>query len=245
MLGKFAGALIGLALTRHWVGVVIGLAIGHAWDAGWLQRWWSNKRPPGAMFVPLFELAGLVARADGPVTEAKVAAVEGLIARMALDPRKRTQAIIHFDRGRHGEAPADAAIAALRAFATSDKALPLIWLDQLATIALADEGAALSAQTLLLRAAQAWGIEPAQCAAVFERRQRGEAALARVRAAGDPYAVLGIAQGASEDQAREAWRRRIARAHPDRSGAASADGAPAAAEINAAWDAIRQQRGWT
>lgn len=36
--GKFAGMLIGRLLTRHPLGVLAGLLIGHAWDEGWLRR---------------------------------------------------------------------------------------------------------------------------------------------------------------------------------------------------------------
>lgn len=54
----------------------------------------------------------------------------------------------------------------------------------------------------------------------------------------DPYAVLGLAPGASLDEAAAAWKRLAKRWHPDRVG----DGGLAAAkmaEINAAYDLVR------
>lgn len=64
----------------------------------------------------------------------------------------------------------------------------------------------------------------------------------------DPYVVLGVDPGASDDQVRLAWRRALSEAHPDR---VLARGLPAefvevahakSAAINAAYDAIRDTR---
>ncbi len=240
MIGKFAGAMLGLALTRHWLGLVVGALIGHAWDAGWFRRLVRSKRPPGAMFVPLFELCGVVARADGRVSQAEVAVVEALMARMDLDQVQRNRAVIHFDRGRHGEADVESAIDALRDFAATDPALPLVWIDQLAAIALADGVEPVPpARALLAAAARRWSVEDADLATILARRARGELPPSRPRGVPDPWAVLGVPRGADEDTCRAAWRRAIARYHPDRAGEAVR-----AAEVNAAWDAIRAERGW-
>lgn len=246
MIGKFVGALVGLALTRHWLGLAFGVLLGHAWDAGWLRRLIRAKRPPGSMLVPLFELSGIVARADGRVSEAEVAAVEALIARMGLDTVRRNRAVIHFDRGRHGEADAEGAIDELARFASTDPALPLVWLDQLAAIALADgtPDPAPAARAVLEAAARRWRIRDADLAAILARRRRGEAPQARPRAIDDPWAVLGVPREADEATCRAAWRRAIARYHPDRAGGDLGDPARAA-EVNAAWDQIRAERGWS
>lgn len=246
MIGKFFGGLVGLALTRHWLGLAAGVLLGHAWDAGWMRRLLRPRRAPGAMFVPLFELCGMVARADGRVSEAEVSAVEALIVRMGLDSRGRNRAIIHFDRGRHGEADLGEAITDLGAFAATDPALPLVWLDQLAAIALADGSRepAPAAQELLDRAARTWRVEESDLASIIERRGRGELPPVRSRPLADPWVVLGVPPDADEETCRAAWRRAIARYHPDRAGEDPAE-AVRAAEINAAWDAIRTARGWS
>lgn len=246
MIGKFVGGLLGLAVSRHWLGLALGVLIGHAWDAGWLRRMVRGKRAPGSMFVPLFELSGVVAQADGRVSEAEVAAVEALMARMALDARSRNRAIIHFDRGRHGEADTEASIVELAAFARTDPALPLIWLDQLAAIALADgeKEPVPAARALLSRAAEAWRIADEDLHAIIDRRARGELPPVRSAAMPDPWRVLGVSADVDEETCRAAWRRAIARYHPDRIGPDPAEAARAA-EINAAWDAIRALRGWS
>ena len=39
--GKVLGAILGFALTRHPIGILVGGLLGHAFDAGWLQ----SKKP--------------------------------------------------------------------------------------------------------------------------------------------------------------------------------------------------------
>lgn len=36
--GKILGGLLGFALMRHPIGLLLGAIIGHAFDAGWLRR---------------------------------------------------------------------------------------------------------------------------------------------------------------------------------------------------------------
>lgn len=250
IIGKFLGGLIGLALTRHWLGLVVGVALGHAWDQGWLTRWWRTRKPRGAMLVPLFELAGIVARADGAVSEREVAAVETLIARMGLDAANRNRAVIHFDRGRDGDASVDEALDELAQFAGDNRALAIVWLDQLAAIAFADGTLDPNAAALLARSAKRFGVAGAEYDDLIARRARGDAAQSRGPGLADPYAVIGVVPTADEATIRAAWRRLIAQYHPDRQAdAASADRAidasRDAASINAAWEQIRSERGWS
>ena len=72
-IGKVAGALFGFAVTRHPIGIAVGAAIGHAWDEGWLSNLVPFMEPrEGALVAPLFGLAGVIAKADGSVSEAEI-----------------------------------------------------------------------------------------------------------------------------------------------------------------------------
>lgn len=48
-LGKLIGAIAGYALLRHPLGAVIGLVLGHAFDANWFG---ARAQPPGAAPAP-------------------------------------------------------------------------------------------------------------------------------------------------------------------------------------------------
>jgi DnaJ like chaperone protein len=78
--------------------------------------------------------------------------------------------------------------------------------------------------------------------------QPGQAAL-KAREAEDAYAVLGLTPAATDEEVRLAWRRLMRENHPD---GLAARGVPPefveratrkVAEINAAWDRIKRQRG--
>jgi DnaJ domain len=56
----------------------------------------------------------------------------------------------------------------------------------------------------------------------------------------DPFAVLGVAPGASGEEVAAAYRRLAKRWHPDRAG--GEDAARRMAEINAAYDLVRSER---
>ena len=63
----------------------------------------------------------------------------------------------------------------------------------------------------------------------------------------DPYAVLGIASGASDEELEQAYRRRMSEYHPDRVASAAKEirdmADRRAREINQAYDRIKRQRG--
>lgn len=58
----------------------------------------------------------------------------------------------------------------------------------------------------------------------------------------DPYEVLGVNPGASDAEIRRAWRGRITAAHPDRSANDETKANREAAELNDAYDLIRNAR---
>ncbi|MCI1711699.1 MAG: DnaJ domain-containing protein [Chiayiivirga sp.] len=47
-LGKLIGVVAGYALLRHPLGALLGLALGHAFDAGWLGTRRRQDAPPAA-----------------------------------------------------------------------------------------------------------------------------------------------------------------------------------------------------
>ena len=63
----------------------------------------------------------------------------------------------------------------------------------------------------------------------------------------DPYAVLGIAAGASDEELEQAYRRRMSEYHPDRVASAAKEirdmADQRAREINQAYDRIKRERG--
>ncbi len=237
--GKLLGGLLGLAATRHPMGIAVGLALGHAWDRGWFADWLPTSLHAKRDLVgPLFTLVAHVARADGRVSSAEVAATEQLIERLGLSASRRKDAIAAFQRARHGEAAVAPAIAALKSFCEDTGTEKLVMLEVLLDVAEADGVLVPATRSVLETIAVGLDLAPGL---VDERLAVRRAGGARTPTFDDPYAVLGTRAEASDDEVRAAWRRAIAQHHPDRD--ATPDAAARAAAINAAWEQIRRQRG--
>jgi DnaJ like chaperone protein len=103
--GKLVGALVGLLLFRSPWGAIIGLILGHFYD----QSVVTVRRTGGGagvleigerFFTATFEVMGHVAKADGRVSEAEIAAARKVMAELRLDGAQIHAAIAHFTRGK-------------------------------------------------------------------------------------------------------------------------------------------------
>jgi DnaJ like chaperone protein len=243
-VGKLVGGILGLAVTRHPIGLAIGVALGHAWDTGQFDYFLpAPGKREGAFVVPLFELAGFVAKVDGQVSAAEVAEGERLLDRLGLAGAKRKRAVEAFERGRSGRLDPETSARALRAFAGFSGDFKAVMLDVLCGIGCADGALHPKARRLIERTAEALDFDPALLEQILNRR-RGTTQGA---AEDDPYAVLGVPRDADDDSVRAAYRRLIALHHPDRLGAVDAaqraTAEAKAAQINGAFDRIKTHRG--
>jgi len=104
--GKLVGAMIGLLLFRSPWGAIIGLILGHFYD----QSVSTPRRSGGGagvleigerFFAATFEVMGHVAKSDGRVSEAEIAAARKVMAELRLDGVQIHAAIAHFTRGKN------------------------------------------------------------------------------------------------------------------------------------------------
>src|SRR5262245_36889240 len=106
MTGKIVGAVLGLLLMRGslW-GMLIGMVLGHFYDMSVAPR----RRPTstaealeigGKFFKATFEVMGHVAKSDGRVSEAEIAAARQVMAELRLNGAQIQAAIGHFTRGK-------------------------------------------------------------------------------------------------------------------------------------------------
>ncbi len=104
--GKLVGAIIGLILFRSPWGAIIGLILGHFYDQSVVTVRRSGGGGPGVLeigerfFTATFEVMGHVAKADGRVSEAEIAAARKVMAELRLNGAQIHAAIAHFTRGK-------------------------------------------------------------------------------------------------------------------------------------------------
>jgi DnaJ like chaperone protein len=103
--GKVVGVIVGLLIFRSPWGAIIGLILGHFYD----QSVVTVRRTGGGagvleigerFFTATFEVMGHVAKADGRVSEAEIAAARKVMAELRLNGVQIHAAIAHFTRGK-------------------------------------------------------------------------------------------------------------------------------------------------
>lgn len=259
----FFGLLIG-----HLPGAVTGAVIGFVFDN---LRYSQRKRatPEAGGFVgPLFTLLGAVAKSDGRVSEQEIAIAERLMTRMGLDPEQRRQAVASFNVGKQPEFDVTPTIAALRnwvglrrdhAFPVLDVVIETVLAEGnpppekmaiLRQLAFALRISDMELMALMAMKGYAWNAGPGGSRGHGQTHGTGGGYVPPQRApqGPDPYAVLGIDRNADDRAIKRAYRKLISEHHPDRLGDLPEDmrkrAEARASEINAAYDRIKEMRGF-
>lgn len=256
--GKLIGAMLGWALLRHQIGIVIGVLFGHLWDIGALGAGSVNPAPARDFIGPLFGLAGAIAKSDGRVSEPEIAATENLIARLQLSPAQRMQAITQFKAGKQPHFAVALAIADLKAWCRGRRDRAYILLDLLLEIVFAEGQLAAEKLAIVRQLCWSLGVHEQELAALAAMRGYGFGYRGGYRQSQqvppteppgiDSYAVLGLTPGASEREIKIAYRRLISQHHPDKLGDVPDElkrrAEERAREINAAYEKIQDERGF-
>ncbi|MFP4130248.1 MAG: co-chaperone DjlA [Halorhodospira sp.] len=259
VIRRWAGrilATLGGWFIAGWGGAAVGLALGAALDlwrrlAQAVGPVWSGcgLAPRQRIFVGATMLAmGRLAKADGRVSEAEIAAARGVLHELPLDERGRRRAITVFTRGKAPDAPLGPVLVLMRAVGRSQpQALAQLLAYQL-RVALADGGLVPSRERLLRRIWAYVGVSRADLDARLAAQRRGGQGGARP-ALGHAYRLLGVSRDATAEEVRKAYRRAISASHPDRliARGCSQEELDAASErtrqLRAAYEAIREARG--
>ncbi len=242
--GKIIGAMVGLALGHSPLGMIAGAVLGH-WADVRLARYFPNAdqaRRRDVFATGVSGLAAKLAKVDGPVTREEVDAFKEQF-RFADGQMSHVASV--YDEAKKDPSGFEPYAQGLAEHFASEPFLLAEIFAALYRIAAVDGGINQAEQMFLQRVAEIFGLayhsfsEPPP--------------FMRPRAARDisPYQILGVDPQASSSDIKAAWRRLTREHHPD---TLMAKGVPAdyvekatqkMAEINAAYDKIRQERGET
>ncbi len=240
------GALLGLLLTRHWLGALVGALLAQPVLRTW--RDWRSGAPASrsnSALTAVFSLLGQLAKADGRVCEREIAFCEQVMQRLALDERGRRVAIAAFNTGKQPGYDALLAHVQLR----QARSQSLLFLELFVELAFADGELHAGETQLLRRICRMLGLREWTLQRMLEQRRTGRPARPTRPAAPDPYAVLGVDRRAGTDEIRRAFRKLMSRHHPDKLAAAGASPEAIAlaqertAKLLAAWEQIKKARG--
>jgi len=258
-------AMVGLLFGHGLVGAGVGAIVGFVLDNLRFSQRRSAIPEAGGYVGPLFALLGAIAKSDGRVSEAEIAIVERVMARMGLDANARQQAISSFNAGKQPEFDVTGPINALRQWVglRRDHAFPV--LDVVIETVLAEGNPPPEKMAILRQLAFALRISDMELMALMAMKgyvwhgaagARGHGPGAgggyvppqRTTQGPDPYAVLGIPRTADDRAIKRAYRKLISEHHPDRLGDLPEEmrkrAEARASEINAAYERIKAERGF-
>lgn len=246
MLGKLIGGVAGFAIGGP-IGALLGAAAGHNLDrASKPAPALPGRQPRLTLLIDGgFALMGHIAKADGRVGEAEIAVAEAWMQRLRLDPAQRRRAQDRFARGKQADFSVAGCVADVRTHAGADLRVLNTLLQMQVSVAQAEGRLSPASRQALVGVLAQFGLPAAMLDAVLGQAQGGgRHAAGRVRPRLEQdCAVLGVPADADPAAIKRAYRRLMARHHPDRAGDDPA-ATTRAQTINDAYRRIREARGF-
>lgn len=270
--GKVVGALAGFAFMK-WPGAVLGALIGHWFDRGMAQDFsrqgaWgrflygAEQAAGDANFIyTLFAVMGHVAKAKGQVTEKDIAQAQELMRRLNLSSDATKEAQEAFREGKEPTFPLQQVMKDFSAAFYGNRDVLQLFMEQLIGLALNDGILDKSEHEVLVNVAKSLGFTRFQLdqwlmmeKATFRfhqhRRQHGQQQQKTntQEQIDNAYQVLGVTAQNSNAEIKKAYRKLMARHHPDK---LASKGLPdevmkraqqRAQDIQAAYEKIKEKR---
>ena len=263
--GKLIGFAIGVGVFHNPLAIVVCVVLGHIFDRSVSSFGGTIDAAPLSFVAPLFGLAGAIAKSDGRVSEAEIAATEQLMARLQLSSELRNVAVDQFNAGKQPRYSTTNAIVQLRAWTHGHRDRAFILIDLLLAIVCADGPLAPAKLVIVRKLCAALGVDERQLIGIAvmkgyayvapdnweeyvnahrgDRARGGNANSTRIK---DPYAVLGLDRKASDAEIKRAYRKLMSQHHPDKLGNVPDElkrrAEERARDINAAYEQIQAER---
>ena len=234
--GKIVGAILGYLLLRGFWGAVIGAMLGHFIDQA-IAAPSRGRRAPlqeirDKFFAATFAVMGHVAKSDGRVSEAEVAAARQIMAELGLSGAQIHTAIGHFTRGKGADFDMEATVREFAEACAQEPNMLRVFLEFQVRAALEGVDMQGPAKAAVQRVAALLEISPIELVRIEQilrfRRDRfrqGAGSGSRSGPGAPPrngmqlqaaYQVLEIDPKASNADVAKAYRRQLSKHHPDK-----------------------------
>ena len=269
--GKLIGGLLGY-YSAGIFGLIIGVAVGHYFDKSFGQALGfdygaERARLQRLFFETTFSIMGQVAKADGRISEEEIQQAEAMMDRLGLTPEHRREAIALFKQGADPTFQLEPVISRFINDGGRQQNLPLLLLEFLFGIALADGVLHDAEKAILSRVASYLGIgtrQFEQLLAMLQAQQQFQGGQYQQRSyqqggqqysqpprqdeLAAAYSALGVSASDSDRDVKRAYRKLMSQHHPDK---LIAQGVPEdmlkmatekSQEIQAAYDLVKSER---
>ena len=226
--GKVLGGTFGFIMGGP-LGAVLGASLGHSFDKG-LNGLADGASPGGqqrtqlAFFTATFSVMGRLAKADGHVTKDEIEFAKAVMTHMQFDEAQKKLAIEIFNQGKQEEFDLDGVVQQFRQECHRRHTLMQMFLEIQLQAAYADGELHPAERELLLHVFALLGFSQheydhleaiVRAARVGGGGYTGGGAEAAPTLAED-YAVLDVAESASDAEVKKGYRRLMSQHHPDK-----------------------------
>lgn len=231
IFGKLIGGLLGF-FSFGLFGAIAGVAMGHFFDKGFGQALGfdysgERRRLQSLFFETSFTVMGHLAKSDGRVSEEEISKAEELMARLGLTLELRQQAIDFFKRGASSDFILEPVIARFVSEGGRQRNLPVLLLEFLFSMAMADGSLHPAEKDILQRTATYLGMGSRQFEQLLsmlqaqqqfggEQFRRSGQQRPRVDELEQAYQALGVSSTDSDKDIKRAYRKLMSQHHPDK-----------------------------
>jgi DnaJ like chaperone protein len=234
--GKIVGAILGYLLLRGFWGAVIGATLGHFFDQAAFGK--RGARAPLSevrekFFAATFAVMGHVAKSDGRVSEAEIAAARQIMAELGLSGEQIHIAIGHFSRGKNADFDLEGTVRGFADSCAQEPNLLRVFLEFQVRAALEGVDMQGPARATIQRVADFLDVSLLELARIeailrIRREQYRQRYAGGARGgAGQPppragmqlsaaYQILEVDAKATNDEVSKAYRRQLSKHHPDK-----------------------------
>lgn len=232
--GKLVGALLGMTLFvgagLAWLGIALGLLIGHFFDRGLKSAFGftpAAQQTQQVFFSATFRVLGYLAKVDGVVSRAEINAAESFMTRMRISGEMRQSAIAAFNEGKDPSFDLNSCLDQFMQHCGNQRMLVRLFLEVQIQMALADGDLSQAERFALVKIAGKLRFNSAQVERLirfsthsehFHQRyqQNHRSNAAQQSSLADAYATLGVDEKASLNDIKRAYRKLMAQHHPDK-----------------------------
>jgi len=220
-MGKILGGIFGWMVFGTF-GALLGVYIGHKFDTGLAHNPFDPERQQRikkTFFKSTFAVMGHIAKADGQVSQEEIQMAQRVMAQMELSGEMKKDAIAEFNRGKSPGFNLDEELDEFKQVCRQQKNLVRMFIEVQLQGAFADGVLDDAEDKILLHICGRLGIPSfayEQLKRMLGASQRRGTHQQSGSTPEEAYAILGVAETATDAEVKKAYRRLISQHHPDK-----------------------------